>query len=125
MMTVMTLLVVMMMVMTVTNSTLLVLDQTRCYSGCGAEQCRDPVVGAGQVVRAVNWTLERMQTSDPDKIYPGQLSHTLLLLNIILSVFIPVSKAIRYLNLVLKTIKNQGQGPNYFQSSLLESPWLQ
>ena len=82
-------------------------------------------VGAGQAVRAVNWTLERMQTSDPDKIYPGQLSHTLLLLNIILSVFNPVSKAIRYLNLVLKSIKNQGQGPNYFQSSLLESPWLQ
>lgn len=39
---------------------LLVLDQTRCYSGCGAEQCRDPVVGADQVVTAVNWTLERM-----------------------------------------------------------------
>lgn len=39
---------------------LLVLDQTRCYSGCGAEQCRDPVVGADQVVKAVNWTLERM-----------------------------------------------------------------
>ena len=42
---------------------LLVLDQTRCYSGCGAEVCRDPVVGADQVVRAVNWTLERMVTS--------------------------------------------------------------
>ena len=39
---------------------LLVLDQTRCYSGCGAEQCRDPVVGADQMVTAVNWTLERM-----------------------------------------------------------------
>ena len=121
--------IMMRLVMLVTMATcsphLLVLDQTRCYSGCGAEQCRDPVVGAGQVVRAVNWTLERMQTSDPDKIYPGQISHTLLLLNIILSVFIPVSKAIRYLNLVLKSIKNQGQGPNYFQSSLLESPWLQ
>ena len=39
---------------------LLVLDQTRCYSG---DPDPEPVVGADQVVRAVNWTLERMSSS--------------------------------------------------------------
>ena len=42
---------------------LLVLDHTRCYSGCGAEVCRDPLVGLDQVFRAVNLTLKRMVTS--------------------------------------------------------------
>ena len=51
---------VMLVTMATCSPHLLVLDQTRCYSG---DPDPEPVVGADQVVRAVNWTLERMSSS--------------------------------------------------------------
>ena len=50
---------VMLVTMVSCSPYLLVLDQTRCYTG---DPDPEPVVGADQVVKAVNWTLERMNS---------------------------------------------------------------
>lgn len=41
---------------------LLMFDQTSCYQCNNPNGCRDPVEGADQILDAVNWTLNRMDT---------------------------------------------------------------